>query len=58
MSFSKIKLRTTRLNKEEFSLEKEPIENAFVKRKDELKFYFCLYKLEDDFTNGIYFGLL
>ena len=58
MSLSKNKLRTTRLNKEEISLEKEPIENAFVKRKDELKFYFCLYKLEDDFTHGFYFGLL
>jgi ubiquitin-protein ligase len=54
----KNRLRKTRLHKEEISLDKDPLENAFVKREGDLNFYFCLYDLEDDFTNGFYFGLL
>ncbi len=54
----KNRLRNTRLHKEEISLDKDPLENAFVKREGDLNFYFCLYDLEDDFTNGFYFGLL
>ena len=39
------KLTLQRLMKEEAQLEKEPMTNALVVRKDTLKFHFCLYNL-------------
>lgn len=38
-------LTLQRLMKEQISLDKEPLSNAIVVRKDILNFHFCLYKL-------------
>ena len=52
------KLTMARLLKEEASLEKEPLSNALVTRKDFLNFHFCLYNLEGPYSGGFYHGRL
>ncbi len=52
------KLTLQRLMKEEASLERDPLENAIVTRKDVLKFHFCLHHLEGPYAEGLYHGLL
>lgn len=44
--------------REEQQLQKDPIEFAVVRRKDNLKFHFCLFGLDDDYRSGYYHGVL
>ena len=51
------KLTLLRLQKEEASLEREPIPNAYVTREGLLKFHFCLHGLEGPYEGGFYHGM-
>lgn len=46
-----------RVNKEEQSLLKDPIDMAVVRRKN-LEFHFCLFGLDGDYEGGFYHGAL
>jgi ubiquitin-conjugating enzyme E2 J2 len=52
------KLTQMRLQKEEASLDREPLANALVARDGMLNFHFCLYNLEGPYEGGFYHGLL
>lgn len=52
------RLTTLRLQKEQASLESQPIEQALVVRDGPLDFHFCLINLEPPFSGGFYHGLL
>ena len=47
-----------RLQKEEISLDKDPIPGVFVKRESFLNFHFCIYGLDEPYKGGYYYGLL
>lgn len=51
-------LTLARLNKEEKSLDNEPIQNVLVKRKGVLNFHFCIYNLDGVYQGGFYHGVL
>lgn len=51
------RLTIMRLQKEEQSLDKEPIPGALVTREGLLKFHFCLYNLDGVYAGGFYHGL-
>jgi hypothetical protein len=46
-----------RLQKEEASLNREPIPNALVTRDGHLNFYFLLHDLDGPYEGGLYHGL-